>query len=72
MQTRSLQGDTVDMLCWRHLGRTAGVTEQTLAMNPGLAAKLTQTGGVLPNGTLVDLPEPLEAQAVRETVRLWD
>ena len=24
---RSQQNDTVDALCWRHYGRTAGVTE---------------------------------------------
>ena len=30
-------GDTVDQLCWRHLGQTAAVTEATLALNPGLS-----------------------------------
>lgn len=32
-------GDTVDQLCWRHLGQTAAVTEATLALNPGLASR---------------------------------
>ncbi|OUH27636.1 tail protein X, partial [Klebsiella pneumoniae] len=27
MKVRALQNDTVDQLCWRHYGKTAGVTE---------------------------------------------
>ncbi|MBN0734782.1 tail protein X, partial [Pseudomonas aeruginosa] len=27
MKVRAYQGDTVDALCWRHYGRTQGVTE---------------------------------------------
>ncbi|EJK20359.1 phage Tail Protein X [Klebsiella pneumoniae subsp. pneumoniae KPNIH19] len=37
MKVRAYQGDTVDALCWRHYGRTQGVTEQVLQANPGLA-----------------------------------
>ena len=33
---RAQQHDTVDALCWRHYGRTAGVTEAVLEANPGL------------------------------------
>ncbi|EIM1033059.1 tail protein X, partial [Escherichia coli] len=28
MKVRAHQYDTVDALCWRHYGRTQGVTEQ--------------------------------------------
>lgn len=38
-------GDTVDQLCWRHLGQTATATEATLAMNPGLANSPHLTAG---------------------------
>ncbi|WP_132885173.1 tail protein X [Pseudomonas aeruginosa] len=31
------QNDTVEALCWRHYGRTAGVTEAVLEANHGLA-----------------------------------
>ncbi|TLX52838.1 phage tail protein, partial [Stutzerimonas nosocomialis] len=31
---RAQQGDTVDAICWRHYGRTAGVVEQVLDANP--------------------------------------
>ncbi len=62
-------GETVDAICWRVLGRTAGVTEQVLAANPGLADLGTQ----LPGGTEVTLPDTIEAALPeRQTVKLWD
>lgn len=65
MKVRTLQGDTVDLLCWRHLGRTEGVVAETLRINPGLAAR----GPLLPAGLAVELPEP--APAVQPLVQLW-
>ena len=50
MKVRAYQGDTVDALCWRHYGRTQGVTEQVLKANPGLA----EYGPFLPHGLQVD------------------
>ena len=35
MQVRTHQNDTVDALCWRHLGKTESVVEATLELNPG-------------------------------------
>lgn len=62
-------GETLDELCWRTLGRTQGVTEQALALNPGLAA----LGPHLPAGTEVILPDVADAvQPTREVVKLWD
>lgn len=62
-------GETLDELCWRMLGGTAGITEQALELNRGLAA----LGPRLPEGTIVELPEIGEAaRPVRETVQLWD
>jgi phage tail protein X len=62
-------GETVDAICWRVLGRTRDVTEQVLALNPGLAAK----GPKLPAGTVVTLPDTADlAPAVTEIVQLWD
>lgn len=62
-------GETVDAICWRVLGRTAGVTEQVFDRNPGLAALGTQ----LPGGTAIDLPDPTAtAPEVRPVVSLWD
>lgn len=67
MQVRSQQSDTVDQLCWRHLGRTAAVVEALLDINPGLAA----LGPILPTGTLVTLPD-IPITTTRPTVQLWD
>ena len=62
-------GETLDEVCWRVLGRTKGVTEQSLDLNPGMA----DLGARLPAGTQVILPEVATAAApVLETVKLWD
>ncbi len=69
MQVRANQGDTLDALCHRHLGTTAGVVEQALQLNPGLA----DHGPILPHGTLVTLPD-LQSDVIKtvETINLWD
>ncbi|WP_275098062.1 tail protein X [Sedimenticola hydrogenitrophicus] len=63
----SQQNDTVDQICRRHYGRTAGVTEQVLDANPGLAER----GPVIPSGVTITLPE-ITVQAEIKTVNLWD
>lgn len=68
MRVMALQGDTVDALCLRHLGATAGVTEQTYDLNPGLA----DLGPVLPMGTIVVLPDQAPATATAPLINLWD
>lgn len=67
-QKRTEQHDTVDALCWRHYGRTAGVVEAVLDANPGLADR----GPVLPSGLLVTLPELQATAPERQMVNLWD
>lgn len=68
MQVRAVQGDTVDLICWRHYGRTAGIAEQVLDANPGLA----DLGPVLPIGTLVTLPEQPATPVQINRLKLWD
>lgn len=68
MRVIAQQGDTLDLLCHRHLGRTAGVVEAALDANRGLAA----LGPVLPMGTAVELPDSLPAAAQTKLVQLWD
>lgn len=46
------QGETVDIACLRHYGRTKDVTETVLDANPGLA----DLGPVLPFGTKIAMP----------------
>lgn len=67
-RVRALQGDTLDAICWRHYGRTAGVVELALEANPGLA----DLGPVLPLGTPVNLPPAPPAREERRTIQLWD
>lgn len=63
------QGDTLDALCWRELGATAGVVEDVLELNPGLAA----LGAILPHGTAVLLPDRSAVKAPTvSSVNLWD
>ncbi|WP_280529668.1 tail protein X [Shewanella dokdonensis] len=68
MTVYSQQGDTLDLLCQRHLGTTRRVTEKALQLNPHLADK----GPVLPLGTAVLLPELSEAPAITSHIQLWD
>ncbi len=62
------QGDTVDAICWRYYGRTAGVTEAVLDANSGLA----DLGPVIPHGTAVILPDAAPQAEQRQVVNLWD
>ena len=70
MRITAQQGDTVDLICHRHYGRTAGVTEAVYAANPGLA----DIGPVLPIGTPVTLPDlsTQPAEPTQQLVKLWD
>jgi len=67
MRVIATQGDTVDAICHRIYGQTAGITEAVLEANRGLA----ELGPVLPHGTVVDLPD-LPQQADVQRVQLWD
>lgn len=67
-QLRTQQNETVDAVCWRHYGRTAGVVEAVLEANPGLA----DHGPVLPIGLLINMPEQQTAAPERQMVQLWD
>ncbi|SIQ10680.1 tail protein X [Marinobacterium stanieri] len=67
-QVRAQQGDTVDLICHRHYGRTGRVTEAVLDANPGLC----ELGPVLPHGHLVTLPDQTETAPVSTIIQLWD
>lgn len=61
------QGETIDLACYRHYGRTADVTELVLAANPALAA----SDVILPIGTRILMPEAAPSPAARPLVSLW-
>lgn len=62
------QGETVDLVCWRHYGRTAGVTEAVFAANAGLA----DLGAILPMGTKILLPVLEVKQTAKPLISLWE
>ena len=66
MKVRALQNDTVDQLCWRHYGKTAGVTEKVLEANPGLSNQI-----FLNAGQEIEMPV-ITSEVERVTVQLWE
>lgn len=65
---RAHQGETLDALLYRVYGRTAGITEQVLQLNPHLADQ----GPVLKEGTAVVLPPPPETRETKTPkIQLW-
>lgn len=62
------QGQTVDLVCLDHYGRTSAVTELVLEANPGLA----ELGPFPPVGTVIVLPDVETRPKERELVKLWD
>lgn len=67
MKVIAQQGDSVDSLCYRHLGDSRAV-EATLELNPGLSA----LGAILPTGTAVQLPETAQTAPTKKLIQLWD
>ncbi len=65
---RSIEGDSVDKLCFRYLGATADITEQVIEVNPHLA----DLGPILPNDTLVLLLVQQVAPVQTNMIQLWD
>lgn len=68
MKVIAQQNDTIDALCWRHLGMTRGVVEQAYEMNTNLADQ----GPFLTHGTTVTLPQPKSEAKTVQTIALWD
>jgi len=63
---RAREHDTLDALAWRHLSRTGGVVEATLAATPGLAASACDLAAGQ-QVTLVAAPAPSAP-----LIQLWD
>lgn len=68
MKIAALQGDTLDALCWRHYGSTAGTVEAVLEANPDLA----ELGVVLPMGTVVNMPKFDSIESTKQLLQLFD
>lgn len=69
MITQALQGDTIDMIAHRHFGYSAGITEEILAINPGIA----RHGEFVPEGMSVKLPIKTAIETpTAKLLQLWD
>ena len=66
MQVMAQQDDNLDLLIYRHLGKSAGLLEQTLLLNPGISAT-----EILPMGAVVTLPDKQSQPEINNTVQLW-
>ncbi|KMK50485.1 tail protein [[Actinobacillus] muris] len=65
----AIQDDTLDLLIYRHYGRTTGLVELALEYNPQLA-----DSPILAIGQQVEMPD-IEFRTTstrKETVSLWD
>ncbi|KVC61861.1 phage tail protein [Burkholderia ubonensis] len=68
MKVAALQGETLDALCWRYYGSTAGTVEAVLEANPDLA----ELGVVLPMRTVVEMPELNTIEQTKPLLQLFD
>lgn len=68
MKVSTIQGETVDALCWRYYGRTDGTVEAVLEAN----ANLADLGIVLPLGTLVEMPDVDSVETTAPLLQLFD
>lgn len=64
---RTVDGDVLDAICYRHYGRESAVVA-VLEANPGLA----DLGPVLEAGTRITLPDLPDAEEGPGAPRLWD
>jgi phage tail protein X len=64
---RTIEGETIDAICWKYYGKTEGVVELVLEANQGLA----DYGVILPDGVEILLPED-KTEDSSEGFSLWD
>ncbi|WP_440055506.1 tail protein X [Pseudoalteromonas sp. T1lg65] len=60
-------GDCLDLICFRHYGRSSGVVEKVLQANHGLAA----LGPIYALGVEIFLPE-FPKPKVKQVINIWD
>ena len=64
----AMRNDTIDTICWREYGRSAGVVEMVLEANPSII----DHGVFISMGTEVILPDIETPQQTKQTIQLWD
>lgn len=64
----ALANEPLDALVWRTTGGGPAAVEAAIDANPGVA----RLGQALPEGTAVQLPEPVVGPSRIDMVQLWD
>lgn len=62
------QGETVDIACWNHYGRTRETVEAVLLANPDLSL----LDVILPIGTPILMPDINTAPTASSLISLWE
>jgi len=68
MEVIAKQNDTLDLICWRVFGKTNGIVEEAIKINP----HITKTGSILPIGTAITLPNQVVSTEQVKMINLWD
>lgn len=68
MEVIAKQNDTLDLICWRVFGKTNGIVEEVIKLNP----HVTKTGCILPIGTAITLPNQVVSIEQVKMINLWD
>lgn len=63
---QTIHGDTIDLICQRYFGKTGGVTEQVMALNPHLVSY----DAVLPSQIAITLPDAPNRNQ-KQVIQLW-
>ncbi len=68
MKYRTVQGETLDLICHRHYGTSHLTTEIVMQAN----SELAEQGLIIAENTLIELPEITSTTPVKKTIQLWD
>ncbi|NQZ32516.1 MAG: tail protein X [Oceanospirillaceae bacterium] len=68
MQYRTVQGQTLDLICYQHYGTSHLTTEIVMEANPELSAN----GPIIAENTLIELPAITTPTPKINTLQLWD
>lgn len=68
MKVIANQHDTLDLICWRIFGKTSGVVEETIKLNP----HVSKSGSILEQGTTIVLPDLIPVTQELKMINLWD
>ncbi|MGF7432109.1 tail protein X [Pasteurella bettyae] len=67
MKVYAQQDDNLDAIIYRYFGRSNGLLEETMSLNPHLSVS-----AILDIGTEVLLPEEINTNAIKaDTLQLW-